>query len=73
MSQLTHEERLDIITRSRLAEEKGNEAEAQRIMQQIPMAPWLAKGVKEVFGAEYLEGWDLSKAEAEYGKDWLVK
>lgn len=71
MSQLTHEKRLEIVTQSLLAEERGDEAEALRIMQQIPMAPWLAKGIKEVFGAEYLEGWDLSKAEVEYGKNWL--
>ncbi len=35
------------------------------------MVPWVAKGIKEIFGAEYLKGWDLSEAEAEYGKGWL--
>lgn len=73
MSQLTHDEKLQIITQSRLADERGDEAEAKRILQQIPTAPWLAKAMKEVFGAEYLEGYDLSEAEAEFGKDWLTR
>lgn len=73
MSQLTHEQRLEIVSQSLLAEALGDEAESLRIMQQTPITPWVAKGIKEIFGPEYLEGWDLSEAEAEYGKDWLGK
>lgn len=69
--QLTHEQRLDILTRSLDASARGDDAESLRIAQQKPITPWVAKGIKEIFGAEYLEGWDLSEAEAAYGKDWL--
>lgn len=68
---LTHEERLDILSRSLAASAHGDHDEALKIAQKEPMVPWVAKAMKEIFGPEYLEGWDLSEAEAEYGKDWL--
>lgn len=71
MSQLTHEEKMDIITQSLEAAKVGNYEEEERLIKLMPMAPWLAKATKEIFGTEYLAGWDLSAAEAEYGKDWL--
>ena len=71
MSQLTHEERLDILSASLAASARGDHAVALKIAQQEPMVPWVAKGIKEIFGTEYLKGWDLSEAEAEYGQDWL--
>lgn len=71
MSQLTHEERFDILSKSLAASARGDHEEARKIAQQEPMVPWLAKAVKEIFGPEHLKGWDLSEAEAEYGKDWL--
>lgn len=73
MSQLTHEQRMDIVSRSLEASARGDDAESLRIAQEKPLTPWVAKGIKEVFGAKYLAGWDLSEAEAEYGKDWLNK
>lgn len=73
MSQLTHEERLQNLTDYLEASKSGDYEKAHRIAQQKPLTPWIAKGIKEVFGTEYLEGWDLSEAEAEYGKDWLNK
>ena len=69
--QLTHDERMDILTRSLEASARGDDAESLRIAQEKPITPWVAKGIKEIFGAEYLAGWDLSAAEAEYGKDWI--
>lgn len=71
MSQLTHEQKVDLAYKSIDAAARGDREEALRLAQQKPLTPWVAKGLKEVFGAEYLEGWDLSEAEAEYGKDWL--
>ncbi|MDR2893667.1 MAG: hypothetical protein LBV80_11430 [Deltaproteobacteria bacterium] len=71
MSQLTHEERMGIVYQSVDAATRGDEEEAMRLAKLVPLVPWVAKGIKEVFGAEYLAGWDLSEAEAEYGKDWL--
>lgn len=71
MSQLTHEQKVDFVYKSIDAAARGDEEEAMRLAKQKPLTPWVAKGLKEVFGAQYLEGWDLSEAEAEYGKDWL--
>lgn len=73
MSQLTHEQRLDILSQSLAASACGDDERALKIAQQEPIVPWVAKGIKEIFGAEYLAGWDLSEAEAEYGKDWLSR
>lgn len=73
MCQLTHDEKMDIITQSLEAAKIGDYKEEERLIKQMPMVPWLAKAAKEVFGTEYLAGWDLSAAEAEYGKDWLNK
>lgn len=73
MSQLSYEKRMDILTRSLEASARGDEDEALRISQEKPLTPWIAKATREIFGAEYLKGWDLSEAEAEYGKDWLNK
>lgn len=73
MLHLTHEERLTIIESSLAAAEAGNDEESQRIIQQLPLAPHIAKAAKDVMGVEYLlnSGFDLSRAEAEYGKNWL--
>lgn len=73
MLHFTHEERLTIIERSLAAAESGNDEESQRIIQQLPLAPHIAKAAKDVMGVEYLlnSGFDLSRAEAEYGKNWL--
>lgn len=73
MSQLSYEKRMDILTRSLAASARGDDEEALRIAREKPLTPWVAKATKDIFGAEYLEGWDLSDAEAEYGKDWLNK
>jgi hypothetical protein len=39
------------------------------------MPPYLAKIAKEKIGSDFLinGGWNLSEAEAEFGKDWLTK
>jgi hypothetical protein len=71
MPKFTPEQELEIIEQSTAAAARGDEEEAMRITQQMPLVPWLAKALKEIFGKEYLEGWDLSEAEAVYGKDWL--
>lgn len=73
MLHFTHEERLDIIGRSLVAAEEGKDEESQKIIQQIPLAPHIAKAAKDVMGVEYLinSGFDLSRAEAKYGKNWL--
>ncbi len=69
----TGEEISEIIDKSLVATKAGNDEEAMRIARQLPISPWLAKAGKEVFGKDFLtnNGYDLSEAEAEYGKDWL--
>ena len=49
--------------------------EATRLTKLIPLAPEIAKAAKEALGADYLRqsGFNLSAAEAEYGKDWLLR
>jgi hypothetical protein len=39
------------------------------------MPPYLAKVAKKTMGADFLinGGWNLSEAEAEFGRDWLSK
>ena len=75
MSQLTHEQRLDILEQVLAAEETGNEAEADRLIRLIPLAAHLAKAFKESFGKDYVlkSGYDLSEAEATYGHGWLER
>lgn len=73
MSQLTHDEKVAITTKAMEACRQGDHEKYLEIMKPIPTAPWFALAVKEIFGAEYLEGYNLSAAEAEYGKDWLSK
>ena len=73
MTQLTIDEKRDIITKSLDAAERGDHNEALRLAQLMPLPLYLAKVVKDIWGAEFLRnsGWDLSEAEAEYGKNWL--
>ena len=73
MSQLTWEQRIELIDKFKDADKSGNEAEAVKLLRQIPISPWLAKAGKEVFGRDFLieNGYNLSEAEEEYGKDWL--
>jgi hypothetical protein len=54
---------------------QGKFEEAMQIQKSIPLPPYLAKWAKKRIGADFLikEGWNLSEAEAEYGKDWLTQ
>ncbi|MCL2294279.1 MAG: hypothetical protein FWC36_05385 [Spirochaetes bacterium] len=44
----------------------------RRLMQKLPIPPYLAKIAKEKIGENVLAkgGWDLSETEAECGQDW---
>jgi hypothetical protein len=54
---------------------QGKLEEAMQIQKSIPLPPYLAKWAKKRIGADFLikEGWNLSEAEAKYGKDWLTQ
>ncbi len=51
----------------------GDEERAMRIARQFPLAPSVARAVKNAMGAEFLRrsGFDLSQAEKAFGKDWM--
>lgn len=72
---MTLHEKLQLGTRAIELEKQGKLKEAEKIRQQIPMPPYLAKFAKEHLGPEFLikYGWNLSEAEAEYGSDWLTQ
>jgi hypothetical protein len=68
-------EKLAIGIRSFALRDAGKLEEADRVWKQIPLAPYLAKWWKDMVGVEALlqQGYNLSEAEAEYGKDWLTR
>jgi len=72
---MTFDEKLAISNKACLLWQAGDEEGCSRLTRTIPMAPWLAKIMKEKVGADYLinSGWNLSEAEAEFGPDWLTK
>ncbi|GHT45067.1 hypothetical protein AGMMS49965_21690 [Bacteroidia bacterium] len=71
----TLKERLATIMESIELEKAGKPEEARRVRVQVPLSPHLAKWWKEMMGVEALlqQGYNLSDAEAEYGKDWLTR
>jgi hypothetical protein len=55
-------------------EKAGKKEEALEFRKKhIPLPAWGAKVMKKFLGAEYVRnsGYDLSLAEARFGKDWL--
>jgi hypothetical protein len=75
MATMTLDEKLAIGVRSIELKEAGLLEEAERVWNQIPLAPYLAKWGKDMMGPEFLieSGFNLVEAEAEYGKDWLSR
>jgi hypothetical protein len=72
---MTFDEKLAISHKACLLRRAGDEEGFSRLTRSIPMAPWLAKIMKEKVGVEFFERyeWNLSEAEAEFGSDWLSK
>ena len=70
---MTLHERLEIGVRCAELWNAGKREESMKLAKTMPMSPWLAEWNKKYIGADYLRnsGWDLSDAEAEFGKDWL--
>jgi hypothetical protein len=70
---MTLQEKNDIVNRFIELNNEGREDEANELIKTIPLPPYLAKAIKEVYGTEALieSGYDLSEADAEYGKNWL--
>jgi len=71
---MTLDEKLDIACRAAALRQAGDEEGYSRLIRTAPMPPYLAKVFKEKVGADFLidGGYNLSEAEAEFGKDWLT-
>ena len=72
---MTQKEEADILLKAHELRKQGKLEEAERITKQAPLQPYLAKFVKDHFGADFLLnlGWNLAEANAEYGPGWLNK
>jgi hypothetical protein len=74
MSQtMTLHEKLQLGMKAIELKNQGKLEESWKLGHQIPLAPYLAKFIKDHIGSEALlsMGWNLSEAEAEYGSSWL--
>jgi hypothetical protein len=72
---MTLDEKLAISCKAAELWDAGDKEGYDRLMKTAPMPPYLAKVAKEKIGVDFLinGGWNLSEAEAEFGKDWLSK
>ena len=70
---MTLDEKLAISIKAAELRKAGDKEGAMRLMKTTPIPPYIAKVIKEKAGAEYLAGWNLSEAEAEFGPGWLNK
>jgi len=70
---MTLDEKLAISNKAFRLMEAGDEEGGIRLMKTAPVPPYIAKVIKEKAGAEYLAGWNLSEAEAEFGSGWLSR
>ncbi len=70
---MSDEERIDLIKRANKAWKEGDFELSSKLKGQLPIAPHLAQFYLEEYGKEELlaAGFNLSDAEAEYGKNWL--
>ena len=72
---MTLDEKLAISNRAFDLLDAGDKEGFSRLIRTAPMPSYLAKIFKEKVGADFLinGGWNLSEAEAEFGRDWLTK
>jgi hypothetical protein len=71
---MTLKEKLSIGVKAAELRDAGRDGDALALEKTVPMPPFLAKILKEKAG-DYLikSGWNLSEAEAAFGKDWLSR
>jgi len=70
---MTLDEKLAIGCKAAELRKAGDKEGAIRLMKTAPIPPYIAKVIKEKAGAKYLEGWNLSEAEAEFGPGWISR
>jgi hypothetical protein len=70
---MTLDEKLAISIKAGELWRSGDTEGYSLLMRTAPMPPYLAKVAKKTMGAEFLikNGFNLSEAEAEFGKDWI--
>jgi len=70
---MTLDEKLTILNKAISLKKSGDHNGYDRLTKSVPMPPYLAKVFKEKVGAEPLikAGYNLSEAEAEFGRNWL--
>ena len=70
---MTLDEKLAISIKAGELWQAGDKEGYSRLMRTAPMPPYLAKVAKKTMGADFLisNGFNLSEAEAEFGKDWI--
>jgi len=70
---MTLDEKLAISNKALDLLDAGDREGYSRLIRTAPMPPYLAKVAKKTMGADFLinGGFNLSEAEAEYGRDWL--
>jgi len=71
---MTLDEKLAISCKAAELWKAGDTEGYDRVMKTAPMPPYIAKVMKEKVGADFLinGGFNLSEAEAEFGRDWLT-
>ncbi|WP_320170451.1 hypothetical protein [Maridesulfovibrio sp.] len=74
MAKMTREEKFQIIQEIRKLDAEGKHDEAYELRYKLPLAPHLAKALKDTVGAEELRSskFDLSEANEAYGQNWLT-
>jgi hypothetical protein len=75
MEQMSLDERLKIGCEAAEYYNRGDKEGYARTMAKIPMPPYMAKIIKDYFGADTLKkmNWNMSEVEEEYGPDWINK
>lgn len=70
---MTDHEELMIMIKTNDLREEGKFDEARALAKTIPITPSIAMIWKKYVGVESLKesGWNMSEAEARFGKDWL--
>jgi hypothetical protein len=72
---MTEEERLYTLLKVVDLMDEGREDESTILFKTIPLRPYMAKAIKEIYWADFLVSSDYNLLEAEkvYGKNWLYK
>lgn len=74
MTEMTQEERIRLIDEAGRRIAAGDTEGGEAIFKKIPMRASFLKSIKDGFGSDVLRriGYNYSKAEELYGKDWLA-